>query len=327
MTDTRDRWPALPLAGWRDTCQTLHMYTQVVGKVRLAVTPRVNQWWNVPLYLTARGLTTGPMPQPGGVFELTFDLVAHRLIVSTSAGETRTVPLGIPVHAFYRGVLDALQGLGLHVTIWPHPVEVAHPVPFDQDRRHAYDPAAVTRFHQVLARVAPVFETFRSRFRGKCSPVHFFWGSFDLAVSRYPGLPAPPRPGADRITAVAYDEAVSSLGFWPGGEWPGAGEFDACFYAYTSPKPDGLEAFTDLPPGAFWEPRLGEFMLPYAEVIASQHPATTLLTFAEKTYQAGARLSGWDVSALVYPPPSGPSITFMPQAGAPTEPIPSQPTG
>lgn len=317
MTVSRDRWPALPLAAWQDTYDTLHMYAQVVGKVRIASTPRTNQLWNSALALSARGLTTGAMPCPGGTFELKLDLVAHQLQITTSMGATRTLMLGGPVQAFYHGVMETLEDMGIPMTIWPQPVEVPDPIRFDRDDRHTYDPEAVTRLLAVLARVGPVFENFRARFRGKCSPVHFFWGSFDLAVSRFSGRMAPPRPDADFITAWSYDEEVSSLGFWPGGEIPGKGVFDAIFYAYHTPKPDGYEALEDLVEGAYWEARLGEWVLPYAAVIASAHPATTLLTFAERTYRHGASLAGWDVSALTYPPlDRGPTVTFWPTGRA-----------
>lgn len=313
MSDPRDRWPALPLAAWRDTYETLHMYAQVVGKVRLAATPRTNQLWNSALSLSARGLTTGALPSAEGTFECALDLVAHQLVITTSRGATRTLPLGGPVRAFYHGVVETLEDLGISLHLWPQPVEVPNPIRFDADDRHIYDPASVQRFFTALSRVWPVFETFRSRYRGKCSPVHFFWGSFDLAVSRFSGRIAPPRPDADFITALAYDEEVASLGFWPGGEIPGKGTFEAMFYAYHTPKPDGYETLDGLPEGAYWESALGEWVLPYAQAIATAHPATTVLTFAERTYRHGAELAGWDTAALAYPPvASGPAITFAP---------------
>ncbi|MFN3429612.1 MAG: DUF5996 family protein [Candidatus Sericytochromatia bacterium] len=309
------RWPSLSLDAWSGTLRTLHMATQVVGKVRLALAPMTNQWWQVPLYVSARGLTTSAMPHPDGVLDMEFDLAAHALVIRTPKGDRR-VPLAQPTRDFYHATLAALAELGVMLRLWPQPVEVADPVRLDRDPRGEYDPDAARNFFDVLGRVEPVFHTFRAGFRGKCSPVHFFWGSFDLAVSRYPGRPAPPREGADRITRLAYDEAVSSLGFWPGGDWPGGGRFEACFYAYTSPKPEGLERARVAPTAAAWVESLGEFMLPYAEVAASSDPAGAILAFAESAYEAGARRAGWDVEALAYPPRRAPVVTFAPEAAS-----------
>lgn len=317
---TRSAWPTLALGDWQDTLATLHMAMQMVGKVRLAGSPMTNQWWQVPLYLTGRGLATTAIPSPAGVFDLELDLVAHAIVLRTSAGDTRQVPLAQRVKETYRQLMEALAACGLDAAIWPQPVEVANPIRFDADDRHAYDPAAVSRFFSALTRIEPVFKTFRARFRGKCSPVQFYWGSCDLAVSRFSGRMAPPREGADRITRLAYDEEVSSLGFWPGGEWPGAGHFEACFYAYTTPKPDGLEQDMLGIDGATWEARLGEFMLPYEAVRTSSDPAGTLLAFAQAAYEAGARRAGWDTEALAYRPERAqPRVTFAPEVPVPAK--------
>ncbi|MNS17062.1 hypothetical protein D3C72_487310 [compost metagenome] len=308
------RWPSLELDAWSGTLRTLHMASQIVGKVRLGLTPMTNEWWQVPLYLSARGLTTSAIRHPDGVFDMELDLVAHALVMRTPRGDRR-VPLAQPTRDLYQATLAALADLGVSVHLWPQPVEVAEPVRLDQDTRGEYDPAAARTFLTVLSRIEPVFHTFRAGFRGKCSPVHFFWGSFDLAVSRYSGRPAPPREGADRITQLAYDEEVSSLGFWPGGDWPGGGRFEACFYAYTSPKPEGLERARVEPAAAAWVDSLGEFMLPYAEVAGSKDPEGQILAFAESAYEAGARRAGWDVDDLAYPPRRAPGITFAPEVG------------
>jgi hypothetical protein len=220
-TSSRDayRWPALPLADWRDTYDTLHMQTQIIGKIRLRLSPRMNQWWHVPLYVSTRGLTTSSMIYGDRSLEIEFDFVDHNLMIRTSDGATRALAL-IPrtVASFYDEVFTILHGLGIDVQIHATPDEVPNPIPFAQDTLHrAYDADAVHRFWEILRRVDAVLKTFRAKFRGKASPVHFFWGSFDLAVSRFCGRPAPPRPGADLITRAAYDEEVSSVGFWPGG--------------------------------------------------------------------------------------------------------------
>jgi Family of unknown function (DUF5996) len=232
--DQAECWPALPLESWKDTCATLHMWTQIVGKVRLRLTPLVNHWWNVPLYVTARGLTTSRMPYGERAFELLFDFIRHELVLETHDGVVKSLPL-VPrsVADFYSEFMKMLRSAEIEVKIWPMPVEVPNPIRFDQDQVHAsYDSKSVERFWRILLSVNAEFEDFRSEFIGKCSPVHFFWGSFDLAVTRFSGRRAPERPGADRITREAYSHEVSSVGFWPGG-----GDIDAAFYSYMAPEP------------------------------------------------------------------------------------------
>lgn len=291
-----DAWPALPLERWKDTYATLHMWTQIVGKVRLALTPLINQWWNVPLYVSARGLTTSPIPYRDKPFELWFDFFDHELVLQLSDGSRKTIPLSPrPVADFYQEVMDMLRAAGIEVKIWHMPVEVANPIPFDQDRVHAsYDPAAARRFWRILLSVQCVFEEFRSRFVGKCSPIHFFWGSFDLAVTRFSGRPAPPRPGADRITREAYSQEVSSVGFWPGsGNIAGP-----AFYSYMAPEPAGFRDWAVRPSSARYDTQIGEFILMYDDVRSADSPAATLLEFCQSTYEAGATLAKWDRSAL-----------------------------
>ena len=293
--DLPDCWPALPLAGWLPTCATLHMWTQIVGKVRLALTPLVNHWWNVPLYVDPRGLTTSAIPYGSGAFELRFDFARHALVLHTMDGEARALPLvAQSVAAFYRACMDMLHAAGIDVAIWPMPVEVPDPIRFDEDRTHAsYDRDAAERFYRVLVTVDRVFNTFRAGFVGKCSPVHFFWGSFDLAVTRFSGRAAPPRPGADAITREAYSHEASSVGFWPG-----EGFTDAAFYSYTSPEPPGFRERSPQPSAAYYDAKLGEFILMYDDVRRAPSPSEALLAFCETTYAAGAELGGWDRVAL-----------------------------
>jgi hypothetical protein len=291
-------WPRLPYEEWRDTYATLHLYTQVVGKIRLALSPMMNEWWQVPLYVTARGLTTSPIPYGMRTFEIDFDLVDHELVARTSDGETRTLAL-IPrtVADFYRHVMLLLDTLDIHVQIRPVPVEIPSPTPFERDTQHrAYDAAQVHRFFEVLRRMDIVFKRFRARFTGKCSPVHFFWGSFDLAVTRFSGRLAPPRPGADRINRIAYDEEVQSLGFWPGSPDTGA-----VVYAYFAPEPAGFSEVLPSPEGAYYIPELREFVLPYEVARTAPQPEEAILAFAESTYAAGAALARWDRAALERP--------------------------
>lgn len=288
-------WPAMPRPSeWRGTYRTLHMYAQVVGKIRMAAHPPMNQWWHVPLHVTTRGFGTTPIPHEGCTFELTFDLVAGHLLVHTSEGHEARIPLGGTVHAFYDEVLATLDRFGIAVPIWPVPVEVPDGVRFDLDDRPAsWDPAQARAFFEVLRRVDMAFKGFRAQWEGKASPVHFFWGAFDLAVTRFSGRPAPERPG-DRVSALAYNAELTSVGFWPGGAWPGAGWIDeAFFYAYTYPKPDGLEHARIRPAEAAWRADLGEFVLPYEAVRTAEDPAATLLAFARTTHDAGAALAGW----------------------------------
>jgi hypothetical protein len=289
-------WPALPLAEWKDTYATLHMWTQIVGKVRLALTPLINQWWNVPLYVNARGLTTSPIPYRDSPFELWFDFLDHQLVLQLCHGPRQAVPLTArPVADFYRDVMSMLQSAGIDVKIWHMPVEVPDPIAFDEDRVHAsYDPDAARRFWRILLSVQGVFEEFRSRFVGKCSPIHFFWGSFDLAVTRFSGRQAPERPGADRITREAYSQEVSSVGFWPGG----GNVNGAAFYSYMAPEPSGFRDQTVRPQAAHYDTELGEFVLMYDDVRKASSPEATLLEFCQSTYEAGATLANWNREEL-----------------------------
>src|SRR5277367_806273 len=253
--DTQEDWPELPLAAWQDTYATLHMWSQIVGKVRLELAPRINHWWEVPLYVSALGLTTSAIPYPEGNFEVEFDFIHHRLTIKTSQNTAATVGLRPrSVADFYADFMAALGSLGIAVKIWRMPVEIANPIAFDQDTQHAsYDPEYANRFWRILASSEKVFQEFRARFIGKASPVHFFWGSFDLAATRFSGRRAPERPGADSITREAYSHECISAGWWPGG-----GEFDApMFYAYASPEPAGFRTSSVLPKQAFYHAQLG----------------------------------------------------------------------
>lgn len=303
-----DLWPALPLAEWKDTYATLHMWTQIVGKIRLAQTPLVNHWWNVPLYVTARGLTTSPMPYKDRTFEIDFDFVDHQLLIKCNDGARESIPL-VPrsVADFYQEVMQSLRKLGIEVKIWSMPVEVENPIPFEQDRENAaYDPEYANRFWQILVRTDKVFHEFRSRFIGKCSPVHFYWGSFDLAVTRFSGRRAPEREGADSITKEAYSHEVISHGFWPGIRASGAVERDnsdgtinaPAFYSYTAPEPSGLSKQLIRPSQAFYTSEMKEFILLYDDVRNADSPEFVLLDFLQTTYEAGANLAAWDRAAL-----------------------------
>jgi Family of unknown function (DUF5996) len=292
-------WPALPLADWKDTLDTLHMWTQVVGKVRLALSPHINQWWEVPLYVTARGLTTSPIPYTYGIFEIEFDFVEHVLRIETSRGESEVLEL-FPrtVADFYGELMETLHSLSIDVKIWPMPVEVPNPIRFDHDTTHSsYDPEYANRFWRILVTAHTILREFRSRFVGKCSPVHFFWGSFDLAVTRFSGRPAPERPGADRITKEAYSQEVSSVGWWPGG-----GDITTpAFYSYAAPEPPGFKEAPVRPPNAFYSAQLNEFLLNYDDVRAAADPRAALLDFCQSTYEAAANLGKWDRAALEVP--------------------------
>jgi hypothetical protein len=292
-----ESWPALPpLEAWQDTKDTLHMWTQVVGKVRLALSPLVNHWWEVPLYVSARGLTTSPVPYERGIFEAEFDFLKHELRIHTSENTSKTIAL-VPrsVADFYHEFMAMLGSLGIHAKVWPMPVEVPNPIAFDQDTQHSsYDSKAAEQFWRVLVLADTVFKEFRSQFIGKNSPVHFFWGSFDLAVTRFSGRRAPPRDGADSITREAYSHEVISAGFWPGG-----GDIKgAAFYAYAAPEPLGFAEARVRPSGAFYHPQLREFVLMYDAVRQSASPKAALLDFLQSTYEAGANLSKWDRAEL-----------------------------
>jgi len=287
-------WPELEWNTWKDTCDTLHLWTQMVGKTRLALTPLQNHWWNVPLYVSARGLTTSAMPWRGDVVEIEFDFVEHVLELRNCRGATIRMPLEpCTVADFWAEYQQALKALGIEAKIWPMPVEVAAPIRFDLDTQHAsYDRAAVERFHQALMRIDPLLKRFSTGFQGKISPVHFFWGSFDLAVTRFSGRVAsgPPRP--DRMQQEAYSHEVISAGFWPGNGGYGA----AAFYCYAAPVPEGL-AGKPVKPGA-WDAALGEFILKYDEVRLAPSPEDVVMCFLETTYAAGADAAKWDRKAL-----------------------------
>lgn len=285
-------WPELPYTAWKDTLDTLHMNLQVVGKVRLALTPFEPQWANVPLYLTSRGLTTTPMESADVIFQIDVDLIDHQVEIVTVRGETRRVALRArPVADFYADFMSNLSALGIHADFRPVPDEVTDPIPFAEDTVHsAYEPEWANRFWRVLSQADLVLKEHRSCFRGRTSPVHFFWGAFDLANTRYSGRAATPRPGVGRIERLGGDAEVACAGFWPGNaRYP-----RAAFYAYTYPKPDGIEKQT-----AGWSSDLGEFALPYDDVRTSASPRAAILKFFESTYEAGAGLGGWDPSLVI----------------------------
>jgi len=289
-------WPDLPLEEWRDTRDTLHLWTQVVGKVRLALTPLVNHWWNVPLYVSARGLTTSLMSYGEGGLELEFDFREHCLRACLDDGRERRVELAPrSVADFYRETMSVLAELGVRPKIWSMPVELPHPIAFEKDETHAaYDRDCVERFARILRLTDAVFTQFRAQFIGKCSPVHFFWGSFDLAVTRFSGRPAPVKPEADPITREAYSHEVSSVGWWPGDERLE----QASFYSYAAPEPAGFRAARVRPAAAYFHETLGGFYLPYDAVRTAENPERMLLDFCQDTYAAAAELGAWDRAAL-----------------------------
>ena len=297
---TRDQaWPALALAEWRDTCDTLHMWTQIVGKIRLALCPHVNHWWEVPLYVSARGLTSSPIPSALGNFEINFDFIAHQLdIVSAWANPLSLRLYTRSVAGFYRELMQTLDSLGIPVKIWTMPQEVPNPIRFERDVTHArYDPVYANRFWRTLSNIDAVLKEFRTRFVGKVSPVHFFWGSFDLAFTMFSGRPAPERPGADRVTREAYSHEECSIGWWPGGGQVA----DAHFYAYAAPEPPGFPTAALKPEKAYYDSKLGEFLLGYDEVRRAPDPRAAVLSFAESVYTAAANLGHWDRAALERP--------------------------
>ena len=298
-----DPWPSLKFSEWQDTCATLHMWTQVVGKIRLRQTPLVNHWWNVPLYVSARGLTTSPMPyHDGRVFEIEFDFIDHQLLIKCSDGSTIRLQLRPQsVAEFYAEVMSALRALGIEIKIWTMPVEIPNPIRFEEDKIHAvYDAEYANRFWRALVKMDEVLKEFRARFIGKVSPVHFFWGSFDMAVTRFSGRPAPEREGADLITREAYSHEVISHGWWPGSK-----DMEAAFYSYTTPEPSGLADTVNQgkihPAQAFYSSELKEFFLLYDDVRTSDSPEKTLMDFCQTTYEAGANLANWDRTALERP--------------------------
>ena len=300
----RDPWPELPYEAWKPTYETLHMWTQIVGKIRLARMPWLNHTWQVTLYPTARGLATGRMPYGAGAFEIEFDFVAHELRVGTSTGERREIALvPMPVSQFYASLMDALAALRVPVLIYRNPSEVENPIPFDEDDVHqSYDADYANRCWRILCAVTDVLGRFRSRFYGKASPVHFFWGAFDLAVTRFSGRIAPPHPGGvpnlpDRVTRDAYSHEVSSAGFWPGAAvapYP-------LFYSYAYPEPKGFADAAVEPAIARYDSTLHEFVLPYDDVRRAVDPERTLFAFLQSTYAAAADLAGWDRGALEVP--------------------------
>ena len=295
-----EAWPELPLGAWKDTYATLHMWTQIIGKIRMTLSPPVNHWWHVPLYVTSRGLTTSPIPYWTETFEVNLDFIDHRLIVTTSYGATKNLPLSpISVADFYAQIMDTLSGLGVKPKIWPVPVEVADRTRFDMDSSHAaYDPTYANAFWRVLAQSDRVFKKFRSGFIGKCSPVHFFWGAPDLAVTRFSGRRAPehpPVPNVGHFVAIeAYTHEVSSCGFWPGG---GPVE-EAVYYAYAYPEPADFKDYLVRPAAAYYHKDFMEFLLPYEAVRTAQDPDAELLAFMQSTYEAAAVTGKWDTEEL-----------------------------
>jgi hypothetical protein len=289
-------WPALPFAEWEKTCDTLHMWTQIVGKTRLKLAPLENHWWNVPLYVTPRGLTTSAIPCAAGTLEIEFDLVAHQLWMRASSGCLHSMRLyPRSVADFYAEYMTALKTLGIEVKIYHVPVEFDDTTPFDQDQHHAsYDTEFVERFRNILVNSDRVLKQFRTRFLGKCSPVHFFWGSFDLAVTRFSGRRAPQKEGVDAMQREAYSHEVTSCGWWPGNRaFP-----QPAFYAYSAPVPPGLDAEPVRPAAAYWDRQLGEFILKYEDARTMPSPQQAILDFCQSSYEAGAKLAQWDRANL-----------------------------
>ena len=294
-------WPSLPLASWRPTRDTLHMWSQIVGKTLLARCPEQNHWWHTAFRVSPRGLASPPAVGEGGSFDIELDLVEHRLIVRTADGRTRSMPLASrPVRTFYAEYVALLGDLGLDVHLWTRPVEVVDPIPFDQDDVHRdYDPAWAHRFFEVLQHADATLRRFSRSFVGKQSPVHFFWGSFDLAATRFSGRRAPERPGADPVTREAYSHEVISFGFWPGGVAAnGIAVDEPVFYAYAAPEPQGFREAAVRQPEARYDERLSELLLPYETVRTAEDPAERVLAFCEDAYVAGATLGRWDRAAL-----------------------------
>ena len=295
-TALSETWPELALKDWKPTYHNLHMWTQIVGKVRLELSPKTNHWWSVPLYIDARGLTTSPIPYGKDVFEIRFDFVDHKLIVDRCDGRRRVLALEPRTVAdFYAEFMSTLRSLDLDIAIYAKPVEVVDPIPFAKDTLYrAYDADAAYRFWRIVTSCDSVFKQFRAWFVGKSSPVHFFWGSFDLAVTRFSGRRAPERPGADAITREAYSHEVISAGWWPGG----SGVDGPAFYCYAAPEPAGLPQQKVQPESAFYHPDLKEFILLYDETRKSQAPERMLLEFLQSTYEAAAALARWDRGEL-----------------------------
>jgi hypothetical protein len=298
MNKVEQDWPALPLEQWEATCRTLHMWTQIVGKICLMLTPLENHFWNVALFVNTRGLTTSPIPHRGGTFEIQFNFVNHRLELRTADTERALTLSPKSVAAFYRELFSLLREVGIEVQINLKPQEVPNPIPLDQDDTHAsYDPEYANRLWRILRSTDIVLQEFRSRFIGKASPVHFFWGSFDLCCTRFSGRPAPPRKGI--ISSESYSHECSSVGWWPGG-----GDVSGpAFYAYTAPEPAGGSAQPVRPSGAIYHNKLHEFVLMYDDVRRATSPREEILEFAQSTYEAGANSAGWNRAALERKPP------------------------
>jgi len=298
MNKNEQDWPALPLDEWEDTCHTLHLWTQIVGKIRLGLTPLVNHYWNVALYVSTRGLTTSPIPYGGRTFEIQFDFVNHRLEILTSDDHRSMALSPMSVAAFYRDIFALLRELGIDVEINPKPQEIPNPIRLDQDETHAsYDPEYANRLWRILRSTGIVLEEFRARFMGKASPVHFFWGSFDLCCTRFNGRVAPPRKGI--ITSESYSRECSSVGWWPGG----GDVAGPAFYSYMAPQPAGYGVQQVRPAAALYQSKLNEFLLMYDDVRRAASPRDEILEFAQSTYEAGANLASWDRAALERKPP------------------------
>ena len=300
MSHFSEKWPSLPLAEWEETRSTLHMWVQIVGKIKLALAAHINHWWQVPLYVTARGLTTSLMPYETRALEIDFDFLDHQLVLQASDGGRHTVPLTAQsVADFYHQTMDALRALRMEVSFWTTPVEVEDRTPFEVDIHHAaYDADYVWRFWQALLQANRLLSEFRSWFLGKTSPVHFFWGAFDLAVTRFSGRLAPVHPGTSNVARYvmveAYSHELSSCGWWPGG-----GIVDEpMFYAYAYPEPKGFREQPVAPDSAYYSEDLGEFLLPYNKIRTAENPDQTLLAFLQSTYEAAAQLGNWDREAL-----------------------------
>lgn len=297
---TIDPWPELPLSEWKDTLATLHMWTQIVGKIRLQLSPLQNHWWNVPLYVTPHGLTTSSIPYNDRLFQINFDFINHILTIETTDGSTKTIALRPrSVAEFYQEMMAALESLKMPVTIWTTPVEVPDRTPFEEDQKHAsYNSEYAQRCWRILVQASRVLTKFRSRFIGKVSPVHFFWGAFDMAVTRFSGRPAPLHPGVPNcglfVMQEAYSHEVSSCGFWPGG---GLVE-EPAFYAYAYPEPQGFKDYPIQPSDAFYHKGISEFLLPYEVVRTSNSHDEVLLDFLQSTYEAAATCANWDRLAL-----------------------------
>lgn len=294
--ENKSDWLSLPLNEWKDTRDTLHLWTQIVGKIRMSRTPLVNHWWNVPLYVSPHGLTTSAIPYGAGNFEIEFDFIRHLLLIRVSSGVTKTLPLKPQTVAeFYSELMKILRALGIEVKIRAVPDELPNPIPFAEDAEHkSYDAEYANRFWRVLVQIDRVFKEFRTHFIGKSSPAHFFWGSFDLAVTRFSGRRAPTRADADQITREAYSHEVISHGFWTGSDPLN----DPAFYSYTAPEPEGYKTARIQPDKAFYSPDFNLFALMYEDVRSTASPEKTLLDFLSSTYEAGANLAKWNRDEL-----------------------------